>query len=84
MEDLLGVRVLDDAAGFATEETLEATALEFFLFPMLLEVIFQMLSWPLSASAGEAGVRHVLLCCSSMDDEVWRNYFIFFLKIIIN
>ena len=81
MEDLLGVRVLEDAAGFATEETLEATALEVFLFPMLLEVTFQMLCWPLSASAGDAGVRHGLLFCSSMDHEFWRFYCIF-LRII--
>lgn len=38
MEDLLAVRVLDDAAGFATEETLEDTALEIFLFPILGKV----------------------------------------------
>ena len=38
MEDLLAVRVLEDAAGFATEEILEATALAVFLFPILVEV----------------------------------------------
>lgn len=38
MEDLLAVRVLEDAAGFATEETLEATALGGFLFPILMKV----------------------------------------------
>ena len=38
MEDLLAVRVLEDAAGFATDETLEATALEVFLFPISVEV----------------------------------------------
>ena len=34
MEELLGVRVLEDAVGFATEETFEATALGVFLFPI--------------------------------------------------
>ena len=37
MEDLSAVRVLADAAGFATEETLEATGLGVFLFPILVE-----------------------------------------------
>ena len=36
MEELLAVRVLEDVAGFATE-TLEARALEVFLFPILVE-----------------------------------------------
>ena len=40
MEDVLAVRVLDDAAGFATEETLDATALEVFLFPISRKVTF--------------------------------------------
>ena len=34
MEDLLAVGVLEDAAGFATEEILEATALGVFCFPI--------------------------------------------------
>ena len=38
MEDLLKVGVFEDAAGFATEETLDATALGIFLFPMLIGV----------------------------------------------
>ena len=41
MEELLAVRVLEDVAGFATEETLEATALEVFLFPILVEDTFR-------------------------------------------
>ena len=42
MEDWLAVRVLEDAAGFATEERLEVTALEVFLFPIfiLMEIQF--------------------------------------------
>lgn len=46
MEDLLAVRVLEAAAGFATEEMLEATALEVFLFPILLEVTFRCYAGP--------------------------------------
>ena len=38
MEDLLAVCVLEDAAGFAREETLEATALGAFLFPITMDV----------------------------------------------
>lgn len=38
MEDLLAVRVLEDAAGFATEETFEAAALGAFLFPIVIDV----------------------------------------------
>ncbi len=38
MEDLLGVRVLADAVGFATEETFEVTALGVFLLPILMVV----------------------------------------------
>ena len=76
MEDLLGVRVLEDAAGFATEETLEATALEVFLFPILMEDTFQMLCCPLSASAGDAEVRHELLSSCSMRFE--ESFLIFF------
>lgn len=38
MEDLLAVCVIEDAAGFATEETLEATALGTFLFPMIIDI----------------------------------------------
>ena len=38
MEDLLAIRVLEDAAGFAREETLDATALGGFLFPILIVV----------------------------------------------
>ena len=30
--------MLEDAAGFATEETLEATALGAFLFPIMMDV----------------------------------------------
>lgn len=37
MEDLLAVCVLEDAAGFAREETLEATCFGGFLFPILVE-----------------------------------------------
>ena len=46
MEDLLAVRVLEDAAGFAIEEILEVTALEFFLFPMLVEITFRCCAAP--------------------------------------
>lgn len=38
MEDLLAVRVLEDAAGFATEEIFEATALGAFLFPIMIDI----------------------------------------------
>lgn len=41
MEDLLAVCVLEDAAGFAREETLEATCLGVFLFPILVEMYVQ-------------------------------------------
>lgn len=37
MEDLLAVCVFEDAAGFATEETLEDIALGAFLFPIIVE-----------------------------------------------
>ncbi len=36
MEDLLAVCVLEDTAGFAREETLEATALGAFLCPITM------------------------------------------------
>ena len=42
MEDLLAVCVLEEAAGFATEETLEATALVDFLFPIMMDVGFKI------------------------------------------
>ena len=41
MEDLLAVCVLEEAAGFATEETLEATALVDFFFPIMMDVGFK-------------------------------------------
>ena len=78
MEELLAVRVLEDVAGFATEETLEATALEVFLFPILVGGYFQMLCCRLSASAGDAEVRHELLSSCSMRFEIWRFGEIFF------
>ena len=78
MEDWLAVRILEDAAGFATEETLEAAALEVFLFPILVEITFQMLCCPLSASAGDAEVRHELLSSCSMRFEILRFEEIFF------
>ena len=37
MEDLLAVCALEDTAGFATEETLDATALGAFLIPMMMD-----------------------------------------------
>ena len=45
MEDLLAVCVLEEAAGFAIEETLEATALVDFLFPIMTDVGCN-LCWP--------------------------------------
>lgn len=38
MEDVLAVCALEDAAGFATEETLEATALGAFLCPIMMDI----------------------------------------------
>ena len=46
MEDLLAIRVLEDAAGFAREETLDATVLEDFLFPILITIDCRCLGDP--------------------------------------
>ena len=51
MEDLLAVCVMEEAAGFAIEETLEATALVDFLFPIMIDVGCN-LCWPFERISG--------------------------------
>lgn len=70
MEDLLAVCVLEDAAGFAREETLEATALDAFLFPIMMEVNSRSCIGPLGGSAGVPQLEHELLYSSSKIHEI--------------